>query len=509
MKVKIKMSDGSMVDADSNHTINLPVGDYTCYASSEGFLTEAVNFTVSEADVLGKSKDIQVTLNPACTLRFTTNQGTAASDVIVTIEGQNADVYGIFNVSPGTYNYSASSIGFNTATGSFDILQNDVTNKTKTININLTPNPVSETMVDDNNSLIDYNMSGSFSQAESVNSSSPCYNNTRHHNYAVISQGVDTVNKSVVTYTFKGTGIAMYNEVEAGVTHIEVNLYTGTDTSGEQIDLNTNDHTIKYAIANQRTLEDGTAAGTQVGNQKTFEQTGLSYGWYTIEIKPSIGDINANNMNGFITLDAFKVLDSRPQTVTPKAYWAYENNSTDSGSGNYNGTLHGNATYITPSKIGTYALQLDGSGDYMSSSLVTTITDNVTLSLWVKPSSVTGIQIIAHNGNTGATGYGLLNNNNTVAILLGGKTFCQASEGLTVGQWHHLTAVRRNGTWELYMDGVQKTITNHTIEPNVPTTGTYIGANNSGTENFNGSVDDVRIYERALTPSEVSVLANP
>lgn len=61
----------------------------------------------------------------------------------------------------------------------------------------------------------------------------------------------------------------------------------------------------------------------------------------------------------------------------------------------------------------------------------------------------------------------------------------------------------------IYGWSAKKTITNHTIEPNVPTTGTYIGANNSGTENFNGSVDDVRIYERALTPSEVSVLANP
>lgn len=193
--------------------------------------------------------------------------------------------------------------------------------------------------------------------------------------------------------------------------------------------------------------------------------------------------------------------------TTPKSHWQYENNANDSGSNSNNGTLHGDALYTTLSKVGTHALQLDGTGDYMSSALATTLTDNVSMALWVKPSSVTGVQIIAHNGTTSGTGYGLLNYNNNVSILVAGKALCTSGVQLTIGQWYHIAAVRRNGTWEMYIDGVKKTITNSTAVPNTPTTGTYIGSNHSGGENFAGSVDDARIYDQAMTNAEILALA--
>jgi hypothetical protein len=46
-----------------------------------------------------------------------------------------------------------------------------------------------------------------------------------------------------------------------------------------------------------------------------------------------------------------------------------------------------------------------------------------------------------------------------------------------------------------------------TARPNTPTSGTYIASNNGGTERFNGLVDDVRFYNRALSAAEIQWLA--
>ncbi|MCT4596713.1 MAG: discoidin domain-containing protein [Vallitalea sp.] len=504
-RVKIQTADNNMIDVNSNTAV-LSKGNYTAFIGADGYTTASVPFSITDSDLSSGSKTINATLSSAATINFNTNQGDSASDLDVTISGETKDAFGEYNLQVGAYNYTAISKGFNQVSGSFNVIAGDISS-TKTVSVNLTPNPIPVTLIDDADSNIVY---GSFDTGSSANPSKPCYSDTRHHNYGVINQGSTTVNQSIITYTFKGTGIEMYNEVEGGVTNIEVNIYKGMDTTGEQIDLDTNNSNIKYAIANQRRLEDGSSAslGVQVGNQKTFSKINLVYGYYTIELKPSITDITTNNMNGFITLDALKILDSRqsqPQSSL-KAHWEYENNSTDSSNNANNGTLHGDATYTSISKVGSYALNLDGNGDYMSSSLITDETDNVSISLWVKPTSVSGVQILAYNGNTTNSGYGIINVNNNLGILIGGKDIATSNANLTVDVWSKIDAIRRNGTWELYVNGVSKTLTNNTLAPNVPTTGTCVGANNSGTENFSGSIDEVKIYEEAITVNSLQLV---
>jgi hypothetical protein len=497
-RVKIQTADNNMIDINDN-AILLSEGKYTAFIGADGYNTAIVPFSITDNDLSGGSKTIDITLSSAATINFKTNQGDMASDLDVTILGEEKDVFGKYNLQVGSYNYVAISKGFNQASGTFNIIADDI-GFTKILNVNLMPNPSPVTIIDDTNSDIVY---GCFVTGSSVNPAKPCYSDTRHHNYGVINQGSTTVNQSIITYTFKGTGIEMYNEVEGGVTNIEVNIYKGMDTTGEQIDLDTSNSNIKYAIANQSRLEDGSYAslGVQVGNQKTFSKTNLVYGYYTIELKPSITDITTNNMNGFITLDALKILDSRQSQSQSslKAHWKYENNSNDSSTHSNNGTLHGDATYTSTSNEETYALNLDGDGDYMSSPLVTDEIDNVSISLWVKPTSVAGTQILAYNGDTTCSGYGVIIINNNLGILIGGKDIVMSNMALPVGQWSHIDAIRRNGTWELYVNGVNQGLTNNTLTPNIPTIGTYVGANNIGTENFNGNIDDVKIHEEAIT----------
>ncbi|WP_162386051.1 LamG-like jellyroll fold domain-containing protein [Spirosoma endbachense] len=70
------------------------------------------------------------------------------------------------------------------------------------------------------------------------------------------------------------------------------------------------------------------------------------------------------------------------------------------------------------------------------------------------------------------------------------------------GRWHLLTFTHDGSTLKLYLDGtVQKTATNVTL--NTASSGLAIGRFATGPYYFAGSLDEVRIYNRALTDTEV------
>ena len=88
------------------------------------------------------------------------------------------------------------------------------------------------------------------------------------------------------------------------------------------------------------------------------------------------------------------------------------------------------------------------------------------------------------------------------------------------GQWHHLVCVYAGGgelgTTRLFVDGVEETVISN--NPSVQPVNTALGVddvsvgrrNQGGTLGyFPGSVDDVRIYDRALTDQEVVDLTRP
>ncbi|MFD0616168.1 beta-N-acetylglucosaminidase domain-containing protein [Paenibacillus sp. GCM10027629] len=196
-----------------------------------------------------------------------------------------------------------------------------------------------------------------------------------------------------------------------------------------------------------------------------------------------------------------------------KAMWGFNGNGNDSSPNGFNATLKGGAAYSqSDKKEGTSSLSLNGSGSYASASLVSTNVDNITLSAWVKWNGATtsGQQILL-NGTTSASGYSIFldhGKGDKVSILLGGKAVLGSQTVLTVGQWTHIAAVRQGGMWKLYMNGSSIEITDSSSAPNTPTTGTYIGSNQSGNESFNGLIDDARIYTAALSANQIKELTS-
>lgn len=258
------------------------------------------------------------------------------------------------------------------------------------------------------------------------------------------------------------------------------------------------------------TFSDGTSISVSgidklgAAKEVTFPEKTVT--WVKFEVTGGTG-VN----NGLSELQVWTSDDGRPTDY--RAAWGFNGNALDSSANSFDATLAGTAGYSSASpKEGGSSLALDGTtGAKASSPLVTNQTDNVTLTAWVKSSGATSAhQTILANGNTATSGYGLFLNHgdgDRLSILVAGVNVAGSQVVLTSGEWTHVAAVRRSGTWELYVNGEVVPITNSGATPVTPTTGTVIGNDQSNNHAFNGLIDDARIYTRALAAVEISALA--
>src|SRR5262249_8312655 len=122
-------------------------------------------------------------------------------------------------------------------------------------------------------------------------------------------------------------------------------------------------------------------------------------------------------------------------------------------------TLRSNAVYT--SNVATAAAGAVGStlgmqftaGRYGTNAIVSTLTNNFGIELWVKPDATNTTQCLAYNGDSGGSGWGLYLIGNQFRGLVGGVAFV-GSATATTNVWTHLALVRDNGTNRLYVNGV-------------------------------------------------------
>lgn len=160
------------------------------------------------------------------------------------------------------------------------------------------------------------------------------------------------------------------------------------------------------------------------------------------------------------------------------------------------------------------AVSLNGSSQYLSRAIVSTVTNNITMSAWIKLTAITGSnQHFFQNGASDGNGYILMVKSTTgkIRIDLSFVAGLDSTSAITPGVWTHVACVRNAGTWQLYINGVADggTIGNG---PNSPSTNTTIGASKTSGgvagSFFGGLMDDVRFYERALSAAEIAALYN-
>jgi len=202
---------------------------------------------------------------------------------------------------------------------------------------------------------------------------------------------------------------------------------------------------------------------------------------------------------------------------TPNGSIQYDRSPYGNDGTPYNNTL----CNISIGKYGT-GCSFDGDGDYIfvPNSDTYNISDDLTMSAWVKFADVDGgKQSIFGNKQSG--GFGLRLNHDvdgsrrvdaTLDYFDGVTTSTHRTYSITLmenDRWYHIVGVKDGSDLFLYINGRLENVT-HNVNLSDTEFGLYIGGDPGGTTppgilnyDFNGSIDEVMIYKRALTPEEV------
>ena len=111
---------------------------------------------------------------------------------------------------------------------------------------------------------------------------------------------------------------------------------------------------------------------------------------------------------------------------------------------------------------------------------------------------------------TNETQYRILVSGGNVSsdVTIGGSLL-RVTALTTLGtRWHHVVFTYDGATRRLYLDGIQAA--SNAVTGNIATSANplYIGEQTENIFPFNGAIDDVRIYNRALSYAEVLQLYN-
>ncbi|MFK7966563.1 MAG: LamG-like jellyroll fold domain-containing protein, partial [Burkholderiaceae bacterium] len=191
-------------------------------------------------------------------------------------------------------------------------------------------------------------------------------------------------------------------------------------------------------------------------------------------------------------------------------YTFESSDGTDTSAGTaQNGTFLDNATTLVDGTRGSRVLSLDGTDDGVQISGMFGNPADVTLAAWINPSSAGNNEIISLGDNIALR----VNSGNLTAFYYdsGGWQIRNTSTAVD-GGWHHVAGAfdSTGNVFRLYVDGVEVESfgSGNPIVYGIGTN-TFIGQHGAGNGSFDydGEIDDARIYTRALSAVEIAALA--
>jgi hypothetical protein len=200
------------------------------------------------------------------------------------------------------------------------------------------------------------------------------------------------------------------------------------------------------------------------------------------------------------------------------------NGNANNVKGNYNGTVNGatltkgrdnvsNTAYLFGGTLATGIQNvsdnhyinfgtgmLSGDGEFSIMMWINTTSSAISHILQKRDSSINGEYIVElkNNGKIRFWTYG------------GGyKWTVTSSSAVNDGNWHHLVLVQKNNGGQMYLDGSLDQTDNSSGKVNLGLTlKTYMGGDlRDYNSYYSGKVDDLRIYSRALSASEIQTLS--
>jgi hypothetical protein len=229
------------------------------------------------------------------------------------------------------------------------------------------------------------------------------------------------------------------------------------------------------------------------------------------------------NFTATLTMDANHLLTAVYGGTGLVGYWKLDDGSgvvalDSSGFGNHGRLTNGPVFTNAPGGRLSGALIFDGVNDHVvvpDTDLLDFNARSFTVALWVKTSK-TGPQALLEKQHQFFSGLFILALNRDNAVP-GGFSLWHGSDwidsnfrGVSDGQWHHLAATYDGASFRLYRDGIldktQTTVASY-VNTIFPMNFGRFASGNVGWY-FQGLMDDIQLYNRALSDSEIAVMAS-
>jgi prepilin-type N-terminal cleavage/methylation domain-containing protein len=201
-------------------------------------------------------------------------------------------------------------------------------------------------------------------------------------------------------------------------------------------------------------------------------------------------------------------------------YWSFEEGSSsvaydysgNNATGSWAGTQSGTNGYYSVGKVGPWAGYFDGTDNTISQAFsVNALSSGFTMSAWINPTALPANTSFI---GTGSSNFDIrFNNTSQASIFIGGSTngvnsFQNFSFVPSLSAWTLYTITFNGSLITVYQNGLALTSQVESA-PNIgggSPTSTIIGKTGFESHYFSGLIDDVRIYNRALSAAEIAAM---
>lgn len=174
---------------------------------------------------------------------------------------------------------------------------------------------------------------------------------------------------------------------------------------------------------------------------------------------------------------------------------------------------------ISPTALNGYALDFDGANDHVKTSFTLASTTTYSIEAWIYPRSGNYDRLISNFKGSGSAAAGeiiidtynpTINNGRGIRFVVNGG-FVSAPNALTSNAWNHVACVFDNGNLTIYVNGFEVVNGTTTASSHTGIAQSFVFGEDfiqGASEHFNGKMDEVRFWNKALNQTEIMANMN-
>ncbi|MDO9256594.1 MAG: LamG-like jellyroll fold domain-containing protein [Bacteroidales bacterium] len=187
------------------------------------------------------------------------------------------------------------------------------------------------------------------------------------------------------------------------------------------------------------------------------------------------------------------------------AYYSFNGSSEDNSGHSFNLVNNGGISSTDRFNQNKMAFYFNNNS-YMENNRGVNVSSDFSISVWIKPDISNNysqpVTVGYRNGDNIRITYNPRNSTVGFDAWLGGPTGVFSKTTVSKSEWTHIVGVRNGSSWKVYLNGHFDNSSygsSNTLNNAIIKVADFIGVGH-----FNGSIDDIRIYNRALSELEIT-----